>query len=232
MLQLHNLKAGYGELQILQGINLEIGNKELVAVIGPNGAGKSTVLKAIFNLAEVTGGQILFNGKNIRKLPTHQLLQEGISYVPQGRINFMDLTVLENLELGGYFNQQRMKDNLHKVGEIFPILREKKNELAFSLSGGQQQMLALGRALMQEPKLLLLDEPTLGLSPKLQKELFEILRRLKLHGLAILVVEQNAKKAIESADRTYLLEDGLIALTGGREIVHDPKIQQVYLGGR
>ena len=160
------------------------------------------------------------------------MLREGISYVPQGKINFGDLTVLENLQLGGDLYPKRIEDNLKRVFTKFPALKEKKKELAYSLSGGQQQMLALGRALMQEPSLLLLDEPTLGLSPKLQKELFSTLLELKEEGIAILVVEQNAKKAIETADRTYLLEDGVVVLSGGEEILDNEKIQQVYLGGR
>ncbi len=234
MLTITGLNAGYGELHILKDVGITVKAKQMVALIGPNGAGKSTVLKSIFNIAKVLGGKIEFNEKDVTGLRTHELLGVGISYVPQGRINFSELTVLENLEIGGDMIKDKavMREHLEKVFEKLPILREKQDDLAFSLSGGQQQMLALGRALMQNPQLLLLDEPTLGLSPKLQKELFATLRRLRdEEGLAILIVEQNAKKAIEAADRTYLLENGKVALEGGKEIVKNPKIKSIYLGG-
>ncbi|MBI2669438.1 ABC transporter ATP-binding protein [Candidatus Woesearchaeota archaeon] len=234
MLQITHLQAGYGELQILQGIDLEVKADEIVALIGPNGAGKSTVLKSIFNITTITQGQIIFKGKNITGLPTYELLKLGVSFVPQGKINFGELTVQENLELGaGMRDKAIIQKNLERVYHQFPALRERKEQLAFSLSGGQQQMLALGRALMQSPSLLLLDEPSLGLSPKLQVELFQMLVKLKQEeGLSLLMVEQNAKKAIEIADRTYLLEDGKVALQGGKEILSHKKIKEVYLGGR
>lgn len=241
MLKLQNIYAGYGELEVLKEVDITVQANEIVALIGPNGAGKSTVLRSIFAFSNVTAGKIIFNEKIIFRendsapLKTHELLRLGISYVPQGKINFMDLSVKENLELGAEFikDQQIIQKNRQRVYALFPILKEKQNKLAFSLSGGQQQMLALGRALMQNPSLLLLDEPSLGLSPKLQKELFEMLVRLKKEeGISLLIVEQNAKKAMEIADRTYLLEEGKVVLEGGKEIIKHPKIKEVYLGGR
>jgi len=233
MLEIKNLKAGYGELQVLKGLDLEVKANEIVALIGPNGAGKSTVIKSVFSIARKTGGKIIFRGRDITKLKTHELMEEGISYVNQGQIIFSTLSVLENLEIGAELikDEAVIAKNLEAVYKKFPILRQKKDAYAYTLSGGQRQQLALGRALMQNPTLLLLDEPSLGLSPKLQKELFSTIAALREDGISILIVEQNAKKAIEMADRTYLLEQGEIALTGGREILKDKKIQKIYLGG-
>ncbi len=234
MLELKKLNAGYGELKVLKDVDLSVKPGEIIALIGPNGAGKSTILKAIFNISDITKGSIKFNGKNVLGLPTHQLIKNGISYVSQGRIVFDTLTVKENLEMGGTLIKDKMllQKNINEVFNTFPILQERQNELAFTLSGGQRQQLALGRALMHKPKLLLLDEPSLGLSPKLQKELFKTIQSLNKDEISILIVEQNAKKAIEIATRTYLLEDGKVVLTGGKKILENPKIKNVYLGGR
>lgn len=233
MLKIENLHAGYEKLEVLKDVSLKIGEKEIVALIGPNGAGKSTVIKSIFNIAKVLQGKIFFKNKKITRLGTHKLMKLGISYVSQGRINFTNLTVQENLEIGCDMisNKEVVEKNLENVYSKFPILKQKKNKLAFTLSGGQQQMLALGRALMQSPSLLLLDEPSLGLSPILQKELFKTIEDLRDDGISILIVEQNAKKAIEIADKTYVLEDGKIVLKGGKDIVKHKKIKSVYLGG-
>ncbi|MBC8501416.1 MAG: ABC transporter ATP-binding protein [Nanoarchaeota archaeon] len=234
MLEIRNLFAGYGELEVLKGINLTVNPNEIIALIGPNGAGKSTVIRSIFNIADVKKGKIFFKEKDITRIKTHELLELGVSYVPQGRINFGNLTVKENLEIGAELIKDKdiIEKNLNVVYKKFPILKERKKKLAMTLSGGQQQMLALGRALMQNPSLLLLDEPSLGLSPILQKELFKTIQKLKEDGISILIVEQNAKKAIEIADRTYLLEDGKIVLKGGKDIIKHKKIKNVYLGGR
>ncbi len=233
MLQIKNLHSGYSELEVLKGVDIIVNKKEIVALIGPNGAGKSTVIKSVFNLTNITGGYIMYNKKNLLGLKTHQLIKEGICYVNQGMIVFGNLSVKENIEIGSDNVDQKEKEKTFStVLSKFPILREKMNELAFTLSGGQQQMLALSRSLMQKPSLLLLDEPSLGLSPILQKELFLTLKKLRESGLSILIVEQNAKKAIELADRTYLLEDGKIVLQGGKEILKNDKIKSVYLGGR
>lgn len=233
MLEIKELYSGYNGLEVLKGINLELNQKQIVALIGPNGAGKSTVIKSIFNIAKVNKGNIIFNKKNITNIHTYDLIKLGISYVNQGRVNFWNLTVEENLEIGAELikNKEVIKKNLEYIYNKFPPLREKRNKHAFILSGGQQQMLAIGRALMQKPKLLLLDEPSLGLSPKLQKELFATIQKLRDDGISILIVEQNAKKAIEIADKTYLLEDGKVALSGGKEILKDKKIKEIYLGG-
>ena len=227
ILEIKDLHAGYGELKILNGINIEVKPKNIVALIGPNGAGKSTVLKSVFNISNITKGKILFLGKNIIGLPTYELLKCGISFVPQGKINFPNLTVRENLQLGS-MNEEL----LNEVFETFPALKQKQHQRCGGLSGGQQQMVALGRALMQKPKLILMDEPTLGLSPILQKQLFNELVKLRdKTKISILIVEQNAKQAIAVANHTYLLETGKIALSGGQEISKDPKIQKIYLGG-
>lgn len=234
VLEIKGLYAGYGELQVLKGVDIVLKEKEIVALIGPNGAGKSTVIKSVFSIANQTGGAILLDGKDISGLKTHELIHEGISYVNQGRIVFGNLSVRENLEIGA--DHLKEKDLLEKrfdeVYAKFPILKEREKSLAYTLSGGQQQMLAIGRALMQNPKVLLLDEPSLGLSPKLQKEMFKTIQKLRDDGISILIVEQNAKKAIEMADRTYLLEDGKIALEGNKKILNNPKIKSIYLGGR
>jgi len=234
MLELHNIHAGYGELQVLKGVTITIKQNEIVALIGPNGAGKSTVIKSIFSMTNITAGNIRFQAKDITGLKTHELMQQGISYVPQGRINFGNLTVEENLDVGAMFtyDDKDIEESKQKVYELFPDLNIRKKSLAYGLSGGQQQMLALGRALMQHPTLLLLDEPSLGLSPKLQSDLFNNILTLKAQGIAILIVEQNAKKAIEIADRTYVLEDGKVALEGGKDITKHKMIKHIYLGGR
>ena len=234
MLDIKNLNSGYGELRVLEGVDISVDVNQIVALIGPNGAGKSTVLKSIFNIANVTKGKILFKEKDITDLETHELLEIGVSYVPQGKINFGNLTVKENLEIGSEMLRDKavIRKNMNLVFRKFPVLKERRNQLAYGLSGGQQQMLALGRALMQNPTLLLLDEPSLGLSPKLQKELFETVKSLRAEGISILIVEQNAKKAIEIADKTYLLEDGRVALKGGKDIIKHEQIKNVYLGGR
>ena len=234
MLTISNLKSGYNGMEILHGIDLEVKPKEIVALIGPNGAGKSTVLKSIFNLCEIYSGKIIFKNKNITKMPTYQLIYEGISYVPQGRQVFSNLTVKENLEMGAFImgGRQLIERNIEDVFKKFPILKERKNELALNLSGGEQQMLAIGRALIQDPELLLLDEPSLGLAPKVMKEIFEKIKEINKEGVSIIIVEQNAKKAVEIADKTYILEDGKVALKGGKEILEDKRIKDIYFGGR
>jgi len=226
MLELKGIKAGYGELQVLRGVDITVKPGEIVALIGPNGAGKSTVLKTVFHTTTLTSGKVYFEAKDITSKKPHELLSLGISYIPQGRINFGELTVLENLLLCS-----KDKELLERVYKRFPVLKERQRSYAYTLSGGQQQMLAIARALMQQPKLLLMDEPSLGLSPKLQAELFSIIKQLKRDGIAVLLVEQNAKKAIETADRTYLLEQGNVVLTGGKSILKHRKIKEVYLGG-
>ncbi len=234
MLKIQELKSGYNGMEILHGIDLEVKPGEIVAIIGPNGSGKSTTLKSIFNLCNIYSGKIEWKNKNITKLKTHEKIFEGISYVPQGRQVFRDLTVHENLEMGAFImkDKELVKTNIKDVYEKFPFLQQKKSKNADTLSGGQQQMLAIGRALIQNPQLLLLDEPSLGLSPKATKEIFKKIQKINKEGVSIIIVEQNAKAAVEIADRTYILEDGKIALTGGKEILKDPKIKNIYFGGR
>ena len=233
MLKINNLHAGYDKIEILKGVNIDVKNNEIIALIGPNGAGKSTILKSIFNLCNIYSGEIIFKDKNITKLQTYELIHEGISYVPQGRQIFRELTVKENLEMGAFIlDKNVMKRNIKDVYQKFPFLKEKRNEYAINLSGGQQQLLAIGRALMQNPQLLLLDEPSLGLSPKSMKEMFNKIKEINKEGVSIIIVEQNAKQSVEIADRTYILEDGKIALNGGKEILKDKKLKDIYFGGR
>lgn len=234
MLKIQSIKAGYNGIEVLHGADLEVKPKEIIAIIGPNGSGKSTILKSIFNLCDIYSGKIVWKNKNITKLKTYEKIFEGISYVPQGRQVFRDLTVQENLEMGAFImkDKELVKTNIKDVYEKFPFLKQKKNKNADTLSGGQQQMLAIGRALIQNPQLLLLDEPSLGLSPKAMKEIFEKIQEINKEGVSIIIVEQNAKSAIEIADRTYILEDGKISLTGRKEILKDPKIKSIYFGGR
>ena len=233
MLKINNLHAGYDKIEILKGVNIDVKNNEIIALIGPNGAGKSTLLKSIFNLCNIYSGEIIFKDKNITKLQTYELIHEGISYVPQGRQIFRELTVKENLEMGAFIlDKEVMKRNIKDVFTKFPFLKEKRNEYAINLSGGQQQLLAIGRALMQNPQLLLLDEPSLGLSPKSMKEMFNKIKEINKEGVSIIIVEQNAKQSVEIADRTYILEDGKIALNGGKEILKNKKLKDIYFGGR
>ena len=232
MLQIKKLNAGYDCNEVLHEIDFQANPAEIIAIIGPNGAGKSTLLKSIFNLCEIYSGKVNFRTKNITKLPTHDLIYEGISYVPQGRQVFSDLTVKENLEMGAFIikDKEVIKRNLNMVFDKFPFLREKREDYAFTLSGGQQQMLAIGRALMQSPKLLLLDEPSLGLSPKSMREIFDKIKEINKTGVTIIIVEQNAKQAVKIADKTYILENGKVALHGGKEILGNKKIKDIYFG--
>ena len=220
ILTIKNLKSGYDSMEVLHGINLLVKPAEIVAIIGPNGAGKSTVLKSIFNLCNIYDGTISFKNKNITGLSTHCLIYEGISYVPQGRQVFSNLTVQENLEMGAFImkDHELLRRNIADVFEKFTFLKEKQNEFAGNLSGGQQQMLSIGRALIQDPELLLLDEPSLGLSPKAMREVFNSILAINNEGIAVVIVEQNARQAVQVADRTYILEDGEIALEGGKDI--------------
>ncbi len=233
MIRIQNLKAGYNGIEVLHKLNLNVGAGEIVALIGPNGAGKSTVLKSIFSLADIFEGKIFFKDKDITKLKTHELIELGISFVPQGRQVFASMTVLENLQMGTFVitDQKVAEININDVFKKFPILKSKQGELAGNLSGGQQQLLAIARALIQNPQLLLMDEPSLGLDPKTMKEIFAKIEEIRNEGIAILMVEQNAKQAIEIADRTYVLESGEVALEGGKEILENTKIKDIYFGG-
>lgn len=233
MLQIRSLCSGYNGMEILHRVDLVVRPNEIVALIGPNGSGKSTILKSIFNLCSVYSGKIIFNGKDLTKLKTNRLINLGISYIPQGRHVFSDMTVQENLEMGAYLIKDKIevRKRIEEIYAQFPILKQKKDDDASTLSGGQQQILAIARGLMQKPRLLLMDEPSLGLSPKAMKEIFELIKKINSQGVSILIVEQNAKQAMNIAHRTYVLEGGRIALTGGRSIIKNKKIKNIYLGG-
>lgn len=233
MLIINGLNAGYGHLTVLKGIDMTVKPGEFVAIIGPNGAGKSTVLKSIFSLCEMTSGSITFEKKDISALKTHELIKRGICYVPQGRQVFGDLTVEENLMMGAYTikDQQTVKKRLTAVYKRFPKLQARKDYRAYTFSGGERQILALARALMHQPKLLLLDEPSLGLSPKAVKDIFKLIDGISHDGVGILMVEQNAKAAVSIADKTYVLEDGKVRLVGGKELLQDERLAKVYFGG-
>jgi len=233
MLKINNLHSGYEETLVLKGVDIEVRPSEIVALIGPNGAGKSTVLKSIFSLSDITSGKIIFKDKDITRLKTHELIELGVSYVPQGRQVFSTMTVLENLYMGAYIirDKEVVERNIADVFKKFPILKEKRDEQASSLSGGQQQLLAIARALIQNPQLILMDEPSLGLSPKVMEEIFDVIIKIRNEGVAVLLVEQNAYQAVSIADRTYILENGSIVMSGGKDVLQDPQVKEVYFGG-
>jgi ABC-type branched-subunit amino acid transport system ATPase component len=234
LLRAEAMTAGYGKMPILHEVSLIIAPGELVAVIGPNGAGKSTTFKVIVGFLKPTQGRVLFDGDDITGLRPDQVLRRGLAYVPQGRIVFPQMTVLENLEMGGYTERDpvRIREALERVYALFPILAERRHQKAGTMSGGEQQMVAIGRALMTTPKLVLLDEPSLGLSPKYVSLIFEKLVEMKRAGYTLMLVEQNAAKALSVADRGYVLELGRNRFEGsGRTLLNDPEVKRLYLGG-
>jgi branched-chain amino acid transport system ATP-binding protein len=229
------LHAGYGGIPILHGISLQARQGEIVAVIGPNGAGKSTALKAMIGLLPPSRGRVTLRGQEITGMPPPEVMRRGAVYVPQGRIVFPQMTVLENLEMGAFLERHaaRIRERLERVYQLFPILEQRRRQLAGSLSGGEQQMLAIGRALMIDPQLILIDEPSLGLSPKFVDLVFDKIIEMGRLGLTLLVVEQNAALALEVADRGYVLELGRNRYEGtGRELLANPEVRELYLGGR
>jgi ABC-type branched-subunit amino acid transport system ATPase component len=235
LLKADRIHSGYGKLEILHGVSLEVRPGEMVSVIGPNGAGKSTAFKTIVGLLRPTSGRIFFDGLDITGLPPYELLRLGLAYVPQGRIVFPEMTVLENLEMGAYIETEpvRVKEALDRVYALFPILAQRRHQNAGSMSGGEQQMVAIGRALMTTPKLILLDEPSLGLAPKFVNLIFEKLLDMKRAGYTMVVVEQNAAKALSVADRGYVLELGQNRFEGtGNDLLANPEVRELYLGGR
>ncbi|HEV2126619.1 MAG TPA: ABC transporter ATP-binding protein [Chloroflexota bacterium] len=236
LLELDNITAGYGDITVLQGVRLHVAPGEIVAIIGPNGSGKSTVLKTALGYLRPTAGQVRLAGKEIGGRPTHEIVRLGMAYVPQGRIVFAGMSVEENLELGAYTlrrDRPRVRRNRDRVYALFPRLAERRTQPAGTLSGGEQQMLAIGRALMPEPQVVLMDEPSLGLSPRLVKLVFEKLLELKRElGTTLLLVEQNAAQALQVADRAYVLELGCNKFEGtGADLLADPKVRALYLGG-
>ena len=234
LLRAANLTAGYGKMPILHGVTLEVARGEMVSVIGPNGAGKSTAFKTIVGFLRPTSGSVTFDGQDITALRPEQVLHRGLAYVPQGRIVFPQMTVLENLEMGAYIERdgRRIAEALERVYGLFPILAERRRQRAGTMSGGEQQMVAIGRALMTTPKLVMLDEPSLGLSPKFVSLIFERLTEMKRTGYTLVVVEQNAARALAVADRGYVLELGRNRLEGtGQSLLDDPEVKRLYLGG-
>ena len=235
MLEIKNLTVSYGAIPALHGISLSVKAGSIVTLIGANGAGKTTTLKAISGLLKVQSSEILYEGRNIANLPPHQIVKLGLSHVPEGRMIFTNLTVLENLQLGAYLQKDRhvVRRDLEHVFELFPRLQEREQQIAGTLSGGEQQMLAIGRALMSKPKLLLLDEPSLGLAPLLVKTIFEkIVEINQRQGLTILLVEQNANLALEISHFGYVLETGKVVLSGdSASLRQNPQVKSAYLGG-
>lgn len=234
MLELRNVNAFYGNIQALRDINLTIGQGEIVTLIGANGAGKSTTLRTISGLLKPKTGQITFEGQNIAGAPAQEIVKKGISQVPEGRRIFANMSVLENLELGAYIrsDSKGIAEDLESVFKRFPRLRERKSQVAGTLSGGEQQMLAMGRALMSRPRLLLMDEPSMGLAPLLVKEIFAIIKEINSSGTTILLVEQNANMALSVAQKAYVLETGRITLSGtAKELSESEAVRKAYLGG-
>ena len=233
MLEVKDLEVYYGVIQALKGISFEVNEGEVIALIGANGAGKTTILHTITGLIEAKAGTVEFEGKDITKMPGHKIVTLGMAHVPEGRRVFADLSVYENLKLGAYTrtDKNEIAQSLEMVYKRFPRLKERKNQLAGTLSGGEQQMLAMGRALMSKPKIILMDEPSMGLSPIFVNEIFDIIREVSEAGTTVLLVEQNAKKALSIADRAYVLETGKIVLSGdAKELMNDESVKKAYLG--
>ncbi len=232
LLRVQNLQSCYGRIQALKGIDLEVHRGETVALVGANGAGKTTFLRALSGVQPVSGGSVHFNGEDITALRSDRRVRRGICQSPEGRQVFGPLSIEDNLRLGAYTQARgHLEEDLAKVFALFPVLQEKRSLPAGTLSGGQQQMLAIGRALMGRPQLLLLDEPSMGLAPLLVQEVFAVIQRLKAQGMTILLVEQNAYAALAIADRGYVLETGQVTLTGtGQELIHNEQVRAAYLG--
>ena len=234
LLEVKDLHVYYGVIQALKGISFEVNQGEIVTLIGANGAGKTTTMQTIIGLIQSREGSITYDGTDITKMASHKIVASGITQVPEGRRIFQELTVYDNLLLGAYLQkeQKTIKDDMERVFERFPVLKSRKTQIAGTLSGGEQQMLAMGRALMAHPKLLLMDEPSMGLSPLLVSQVFDIIKEMNNEGITILLVEQNAEKALQIADRGYVLETGSISASGtGRELAASPEIRKAYLGG-
>ncbi|MEZ7652491.1 ABC transporter ATP-binding protein [Streptococcus oralis subsp. oralis] len=234
MLKVENLSVHYGMIQAVRDVSFEVNEGEVVSLIGANGAGKTTILRTLSGLVRPSAGKIQFLGKEIQKLPAQKIVAAGLSQVPEGRHVFPGLTVMENLEMGAFLKKNREENqaNLKKVFSRFPRLEERKNQDAATLSGGEQQMLAMGRALMSTPKLLLLDEPSMGLAPIFIQEIFDIIQDIQKQGTTVLLIEQNANKALAISDRGYVLETGKIVLSGtGKELASSDEVRKAYLGG-
>ena len=233
MLEIKNLEVYYGVIRAIKGISFEVNEGEVIALIGANGAGKTTTLQTITGMLKPKSGEIIFEGTDITKIPGHKIVSMGMAHVPEGRRVFAQLSVYENLKLGAYTRKDKneIEESLEKIYQSFPRLKERRNQLAGTLSGGEQQMLAMGRALMSKPKIVLMDEPSMGLSPILVEEIFKIIRDISASGTTVLLVEQNAKKALSISDRAYVLETGNIVLSGdAKDMMNNDSIRKAYLG--
>ena len=233
LLEINNLEVHYGVIHALKGISFEVNEGEIIALIGANGVGKTTTLHTISGILQASSGNIIYDGKDITKVQAHKIVNLGISQVPEGRRVFAQLSVLENLKLGAFIRKDKdgIEEDLRNIYERFPRLEERKNQLAGTLSGGEQQMLAMGRALMSRPRIILMDEPSMGLSPIYVSEIFDIIKSINKDGTTVLLVEQNAKKALSIADRAYVLETGKIALSGdAKSLMNNDTVKKAYLG--
>ncbi len=234
MLEVHDLEVNYGVIRAIKNISFEVNEGEIVTLIGANGAGKTTTMQSVVGLIPKKAGSVIFQGNDITKIPCHKIVHLGMTQVPEGRRIFQELTVYENLLMGAYSNKNSstLKADLQEIYARFPRLAERKNQIAGTLSGGEQQMLAMGRALMSHPKLLMLDEPSMGLSPLLVDQVFEIIKDINKSGTTVLLVEQNAGKSLAISDRAYVLENGEIVLSGtGKELSESEMVRKAYLGG-
>ena len=232
ILKVEDMHVYYGAIHAVKGVSFEVGEGEIVALIGANGAGKSTILKTVSGLMHPRSGSVTFMDKNIAHTDAYKLVKQGLAHVPEGRQIFLQMTVQENLEMGAFTQKEVSKEELDKVFQLFPRLKERRKQVAGTLSGGEQQMLAMSRALMSKPKLMMLDEPSMGLAPILVDQIFSIIKDLHAAGTTILLVEQNASKALEIADRAYVLETGNITLSGtGLELSQSDEVRKAYLGG-
>lgn len=233
LLEIKDLEVNYGVIKAIKGVSFDVNEGEIIALIGANGAGKTTILHTITGLIQAKKGSIVFDGKELTKTPPHKIVSMGMAHVPEGRRIFQQLSVLENLKLGAYTRKDKSEiaSTLKMVYERFPRLEERKNQVAGTLSGGEQQMLAMGRALMSKPRIILMDEPSMGLSPLLVSEIFDIIKVINDSGTTVLLVEQNAKKALSIADRAYVLETGNITLSGdAKDLINDESVKKAYLG--
>ena len=233
LLEIKDLEVNYGVIKAIKGVSFDVNEGEIIALIGANGAGKTTILHTITGLIQAKKGSIVFDGKELTKTPPHKIVSMGMAHVPEGRRIFQQLSVLENLMLGAYTRKDKSEiaSTLKMVYERFPRLEERKNQVAGTLSGGEQQMLAMGRALMSKPRIILMDEPSMGLSPLLVSEIFDIIKVINESGTTVLLVEQNAKKALSIADRAYVLETGNITLSGdAKDLINDESVKKAYLG--
>jgi branched-chain amino acid transport system ATP-binding protein len=237
MLRIEELSASYDTIRVLKNVSIHVPRGKVVSIIGANGAGKSTLLKTISGLLAINKGRVLYKEQDITGLPSHRIVGLGISQVPEGRQIFAHLTVQDNINLGAYLyynrrNRHKVNERIEQIFQIFPILKKRSKQIAGTLSGGEQQMLAVGRALMGQPELLLLDEPSMGIAPLIVKEIYNVIKQLNQSGTTILLVEQNAKAALQVAHHSYVLENGEVALEGlASELLDNPKVKEVYLGG-